>query len=185
MCVAKRAPARMAARVVAAFASVWPTAATAPAAAIRSIACSASRKLRREGHETSPAIRKPAVESAKVDRTELVDRDRARSLRIEKRALEVEADAALVRQVDRGPRRQEIARDTAPDQGLRVVDVEVDEAREDVQFPFRLRRSLDRDDAIRLDPDDAGVRAVKGVDQEPGNRSHPGNCKVRPAFDRL
>lgn len=118
------------------------------------------RKLRREGHEASPSIRKPTVEREKVDRTELLDRNRTRSLRIEKRALEVEAEAALVRQVDLGPRRQEVARDAAPDERFRIVDLEVDEARKDVQFPFRLRRSLDRDDAIRLDPEDARVNAV-------------------------
>jgi DNA-binding NarL/FixJ family response regulator len=138
------------------------------------------RKLRREGHETSPPIRKPAVEGGKIDWTELVDRDRTRSLRIEKRALEVEADAALVRQADRGPRRQEVARDAAPDKGFWIVDVEVDEARKDMQVPFQLRRSLDRDDATRLDPDDARVRAVEGVDQEPGNRSHLATVKFAP-----
>jgi DNA-binding NarL/FixJ family response regulator len=143
------------------------------------------RKLRRERYETSKPVRKPAVESGKVDRTKLVDRDRARSLRIEKRALEVETDAALVRQVDGRPRRQEVGRDAAPGKGFRIVDLEVDEAREDVQPPFRLRRSLDRDDATRLDSDDARVGAVEWVDQEPGNRSHAGNCKVRPAFARL
>ena len=99
------------------------------------------RKLRRQGHQPDELRdRGPLGDRAEVDRRQLLERDRPRRLGVEERALEVEAQAERVVHLGHGTGGQEVARD-AGEAGLpRVVDLQVDEPREDQR---RARSAVD------------------------------------------
>ena len=124
-------------------------------------------QLRREGDEPDGAVRgDPLVGQAGVDRQKLVDRDRPGRLGVEERPLQVEAQAEWVVDGSHVARREQIAGDTARRDGARVVDVQVDEAREEERLTRSILPPRDRCDEIALDRDLARVDPLNRVNDK-------------------
>ncbi len=174
MCVARRAPTSTAVRVVRWLVAVWPSAATAPAATICSIAPQAVLELGRERDHAHSLGREPACQLAEVDRAEMIRILRADRLRAQVRTLEMSAEArGIVRQLleetldrssGRGPDRREVAGHALLGAASVVVDVEIDEPREDQRAVDVAL--LDRGDPIAVDPEQPRPHSVDRIDEE-------------------
>ena len=117
---------------------MWPSAATMPAAGQALDRRLRERKLRRQRHQANELRRgRPLRNRAEIDGGQLLDRNGPGRLRVEERPLQVEAQAERVVDLLHGPRGQEIAGDPGRADVHWVVDLQVDEPREDQ----RLRRS--------------------------------------------
>jgi hypothetical protein len=123
--------------------------------------------LGRERHEADGAG-EPVVERREIDRPKLLDRDRAGCLRVEERALEVEAEAELAHGRVGLQRRLEKRRDALLDEPVRVVDMQVDEAGKDPNPLGDGGLSLDRGDSVSFEAKRTEIGAFDGIDEHPG-----------------
>jgi len=124
------------------------------------------RELRSQRDEAHEAARRPFVDSAEIDRGQLLDGDGARRLRAQEGPFQVQSQAEGIVDLLHAPRGEQVARDAGRGQARRVVDLQVDEAGEDERLLRPTVPPLDRGDDAVLDDELPGEAALDRVNEK-------------------
>jgi hypothetical protein len=109
---------------------------------------------------------RPLVDAREVDRRELGDRDRTGRLRVQERAFEVQAEAERVFHLPDGTGGEEVPRHARRTEAGGVIDLQVDEPREEERLRRAALPPLDLRDRLALQDERPRERSLDGVDDK-------------------